>query len=119
MLAKKHRLPINSFPVKAKVFYRGRHLTIKAASNNLPYSRVGIIVTKKTASGAVVRNRLRRKIFDLFGKAIVSDGSRLRQDFGEPRDLLVLVRPIRLMKTEEESLMSELETAVKKLSNVN
>jgi len=109
MLAKKFRLPVNTFPVKARIFYRGQRFTIKISSNNLSYNRVGVIATKKTAPGAVERNRLRRKVFDFFEEVVVSHGSRLRQDFGEPKmDLLVLVKPTKLDRDAEEKLFKEL-----------
>ncbi|MBI2506540.1 MAG: ribonuclease P protein component [Candidatus Colwellbacteria bacterium] len=116
MLAKKFRLPINTFPVKAKTRYKGQYLTIKAAPNSFPYNRVGVVITKKTAPKAVERNRIRREFFDAFQEVVREDGRRLRQDFGEPkRDLLVLIRPIRLNKIEEEDLMRELNAAIHKI----
>lgn len=108
MLAKKFRLPVNTFPAKARVFYRGGHSTIKISSNSLSYNRVGVIVTKKTAPGAVERNRLRRKIFDLF-----KETTRFR--FAEGTDLLVLIKPIKLDRDAEEKLFKELNLAKSRL----
>jgi len=108
MLAKKFRLPIGAFPAKAKTLYKGDRLTIKAVPNKLSYDRVGIILTKKTAPRATERNRLRRKMFDLFGEAVRlrSDGAAARQS--EPKDLLVIVKPIKLDQETEAELLAEL-----------
>lgn len=104
MIAKKFRLPVNTFPVKARIFYRGGHFTIKISSNNLSYDRVGVIAAKKTAPRAVERNRLRRKIFDLFGET--GEGG---------KDLLVLLKPIKLDRDAEEKLFKELNLAKSRL----
>ena len=114
MLAKKFRLPVNIFPAKARIFYRGGHFTIKISSNNLSYNRVGVIATKKTAPRAVERNRLRRKIFDLFG----GETRLLRRPADTARqgvDLLVLVKPIKLDRDAEERLFKELDLAKSRL----
>ena len=112
MLAKKFRLPVNTFPVKARIFYRGGHFTIKTSFNSLTYNRVGVIATKKTAAGAVERNRLRRKIFDLFRET-----TRLR--FAEGTDLLVLIKPIKLDRDAEEKLFKELNLVKSRLHQVS
>ncbi|MEX2033218.1 MAG: ribonuclease P protein component [Candidatus Colwellbacteria bacterium] len=108
MLAKKFRLPVNTFPAKARIFYRGEHFTIKTSLNSLSYNRVGVIATKKTAAGAVERNRLRRKIFDLFRETI-------RPRFAKGTDLLVLIKPIKLDRDAEENLFKELNLAKSRL----
>lgn len=112
MLAKKNRLPVNAFPQGAKTLYRGQHLTVKTAPNALSYHRVGIVITKKTASKAVERNQLRRKVFDAFGE-VARKGDELRQSLGE--DLLVLIKPIKLDRDAEEKLFQELNLAKQKL----
>lgn len=109
MLAKKLRLPIGVFPAKARIFHRGQYFTIKINPNNLPYNRVGVVATKKTATGAVERNRLRRKIFDLFGASLRPAGS------AGYVDLLVLVKPTKLDRDAEKNLFKELDLIKKKL----
>lgn len=110
MVAKKFRLPVNSFPAKAKIFYRGQHFTIKISPNNLSYNRVGVITTKKTAPRAVERNRLRRKIFDLLGTSFRPEGS------AACADLLVLVKPTKLDADAEEKLFKELDLINQRLT---
>ncbi len=114
MLAKKFRLPVNIFPTKARIFYRGQHFTIKISSNDLSYNRVGVIVAKKTAPRAVGRNRLRRKIFDLFGEVAgkPADAKALAG-----KDLLVLVKPTKLDADAEEKLFKELNLIRQRLIN--
>lgn len=104
MLAKKFRLPVSAFPAKARVFHRGQQFTLKIDSNDLSYNRVGVIVTKKTAPGAVERNRLRRKIFDLFRKSPAFANA----TEGKGIDLLVLIKPTKLDADAEENLFKEL-----------
>lgn len=51
----------------SRVFKRGsfgaaKELSVKAASNNLPNSRVVVVVSKKVSKKAVVRNKIRRRV---------------------------------------------------------
>lgn len=113
MLAKKFRLPIAVFPAGAKIFYRGQYATVKVSPNSLAYNRVGVIVTKKTAPRAVERNRLRRKIFDLFRADtsiffLDADTPLRPAGFARHIDLLVLVKPTKLDADAEENLFKEL-----------
>ena len=116
MLAKKFRLPINTFPARARILYRGRFLTLKTFPNHLSYNRIGFIVTKKAVPYATQRNRLRRKVFDLLREIVVNGGSRLRRDFGEPKDLLVLLKPIKLDADGEEIFLKELSLIKERLT---
>ncbi len=121
MLAKKFRLPVNAFPAKARIFYRGQHFTIKISSNNLSYNRVGIITTKKTTPRAVGRNRLRRKIFDLFRGMPAFAPASAKATAGKKalagKDLLVLLKPIKLDRDAEEKLFKELNLIRQRLIN--
>jgi len=112
MLAKKFRLPVGAFPLKARTLYRGQHLTVKVSVNNVPYNRIGVIVTKKTASRAVERNRLRRKVFDLFREVV---GKPAFAEATAGKDLLVLVKPIKLDRDNEGRLFQELNLVKQKL----
>lgn len=42
---------------------RGPGLTLKYISNNQQQFRLAVVVSKKTAKSAVVRNRIRRRVF--------------------------------------------------------
>lgn len=112
MLAKKFRLPVNTFPARAKVLYRGRFLTLKTSSNHLSYNRIGIIVTKKSVPYATQRNRLRRKVFGLLGEEV---GKPSYVKTTEGRDLLVLLKPIKLDEDGEENFLKELNLIKERL----
>lgn len=54
----------------AKLYQRGKfgkstHFTIKTLANNQPYTRIGVVISKKVLKKAVARNRARRRITEL------------------------------------------------------
>lgn len=100
MLAKKFRLPIDFFPLKAKTLYKGQYLIVKVNPNKLSYNRFGVIISKKIVPKATGRNRLRRKIFDFATPNPPAGG-------GGGLDLLVIVKPIKLDRDAEEKLLDE------------
>ncbi len=116
MLAKKFRLPVNTFPLRARILYKGQHLAVKTSANNLPYNRIGIIITKKSAPKAAERNRLRRRVFDLFGEetrlrfAKAPADAKALAGKSAGKDLLVLVKPIKLDRDAEGKLFKELNS---------
>jgi ribonuclease P protein component len=65
MLAKKFRFPIQNR--KAAVFktIRGsnNYFVVKAAVNDLPYSRFGVVISKKVDKKATKRNEIKRIVF--------------------------------------------------------
>ena len=65
MLAKKFRLPGYLYPtlLKAKLALRLPLITVKVQTNDLDYCRIGAIVSTKISSRAVVRNRLKRRLY--------------------------------------------------------
>lgn len=116
MLAKKFRLPVNAFPARAKILYRGQLLTLKTSPNHLSYNRIGLIITKKSMSYATHRNRLRREVFDLFRgetRLFRQPADSARQG---GRDLLVLLKPIKLDADGEEIFLKELDLIKEKLT---
>lgn len=52
---------------------RGRYATLFGLSNQLPYGRLGIAATKKLG-GAVVRNRAKRVVRDVFRRNKLAPG---------------------------------------------
>ncbi|MBI2013164.1 MAG: ribonuclease P protein component [Candidatus Colwellbacteria bacterium] len=120
MLAKRFRLPVNTFPARARILYRGRFLTLKTSLNHLSYNRIGFIVTKKSAPKATQRNRLRRKVFDSFGRSTlfsVKTGTLLRPAGSAGHmDLLVLLKPIKLDADGEENFLKELNLIKERLT---
>ncbi|RMG31759.1 MAG: ribonuclease P protein component [Gammaproteobacteria bacterium] len=72
-----------------RVFARGqrssdRELTVLALPNGRPYPRLGMAVSRKVSKKAVVRNRLRRRIREVF---------RLHRGELPGLDLVVVARP--------------------------
>lgn len=70
MLAKKYRLPIQEFVGKAGQSRKGRYFLLKRFNCSNAYSRVGVVISKKVAVKATVRNRIRRTIFDFFSSKL-------------------------------------------------
>jgi len=69
MLRKSLRVPVGKFPRSARVTSRGEFFVIKTSPNLLTYSRVGVVVGKGVAKGAVERNKIKREVFDVFKEA--------------------------------------------------
>ena len=81
MLAKKYRLPIAEFLDKKAEVKRSLYFTVKTFVTTLPYSRFGIIISKKVAPKATDRNRIKRLVF-----------SHCSPKTGAPRDVLIIVQ---------------------------
>lgn len=65
MVAKKYKLPIQSFLAKKpKVTGKTDFFMIRQLPNNFDYSRFGVVISKKVSPSAVVRNKIKRIIFD-------------------------------------------------------
>jgi len=65
MLAKKYKLPIQSFLAKKpKVTGKTNFFMVRQLPNNFDYSRFGVVISKKVSASAVVRNKIKRIIFD-------------------------------------------------------
>lgn len=64
MLAKKYRLPIQSVIKNKAQPVRGRFFFLKIYSPALNYGRFGVIISKKTAPAATLRNKLKRVVYD-------------------------------------------------------
>ena len=68
MLPKKHRVPVQKFPRKARTSYNGKRFVVKSSPNKLSYSRVGFIIAKGVAARAVDRNKTKRMLAEAFRK---------------------------------------------------
>lgn len=91
MLAKKYRLPIQSVLGKGGKVIKTPFFLLKIFSSRFPYSRFGIIISKKVAAKSTDRNRLRRIIFSALGP---------KENSG--KDFLIIVSPkIKELKKEE------------------
>lgn len=64
MLPKKLRLPIQEVISKKGKTHKNTFFTIKVFSNNLNFSRFGVVISKKVGKTAVVRNKIKRAIFN-------------------------------------------------------
>lgn len=62
MLAKKKRTPIHQFPKTSSTMFRGRFIVVKKSYNNLSWDRVGVLVGRGVAKGAVHRNKIKRTV---------------------------------------------------------
>ncbi|MCE7936738.1 ribonuclease P protein component [Candidatus Saccharibacteria bacterium CPR2] len=94
---------------------RGRFLSIKTIENNRRSgSRVAVVVSKKVSKKAVVRNRIRRRIYEIFRK---------NWDKIEPnKDIVVLVydeKTAILPHVELETSILQLAEKAKLLTNRN
>lgn len=84
MLAKRYRLPIQSFVKKAGQTRKSRHFLLKLFSSEGAHFRVGVIISRKVAAKATKRNQLKRTIFNFFRKNFQSL---------QIKDYLVIVLP--------------------------
>ncbi|OGL29685.1 ribonuclease P protein component [Candidatus Saccharibacteria bacterium RIFCSPHIGHO2_02_FULL_47_12] len=82
---------------------RGRHLSLKHINNTHRQSfRCAVVVSKRVNKSAVVRNRLRRRIYELV---------RLQSDqIKEPQDMVFTVFDERLSAGSAESLQKEISS---------
>lgn len=93
MLAKKYRLPIAECSTKRTLVKRTPFFTTKTFTSSLPYSRFGVVISKKVDGRASARNRLKRIIFSVLNSKLVSLA---------PHDTLIIVSPsIRGLKTKD------------------
>lgn len=105
MLAKKYRLQIDEWlkDKKKRIFSRkSDFFVIKTSTNNLDFSRFGIVISAKVSKSAVARNRIKRTIFDFVRL------NKFQEIAGN--DVLIIVLPLaaKLTKQEIENNISKL-----------
>jgi len=84
MLAKKFRLLIQKLPAKPTwEINLGDGLVVRFFKSELGFSRTGVVISKKAASGAVARNHLKRLVFEAAKNIITKI---------QPGDYLLIVR---------------------------
>ena len=103
MLAKKYRLPIQEMIKKNGKATKGPFFLIKIFQSQFPYSRFGIIISKKVAKGAVKRNKLKRLIF-----SILNPLEKIKKDF------LIIVSPA-ISGLKEKEITEQIKSVFKKL----
>lgn len=102
MLPKKYRVPVDLFPKGARVFASSNLFSIKKAKNNLPYSRVGVIISKSSAKNATLRNKTKRTVFGAAGAIGV-------KKILPGNDYLVIIKPsAKIAHADQPSLKEEL-----------
>lgn len=89
MLPKKLRTPIRLFPKNTKSIFSDSNLVIKTHPNNLTYNRLGVLISKQTLKNAAHRNKLKRKIINLFKNNLLAPNNKTGKDL-----LIILKAPI-------------------------
>lgn len=84
----------------------GKVLSFRYAKNRGPNYRLAVVVSKKVASHAVTRNRIRRRIFEL-----VRTQGRVNNT---PLDLVIYVKTAEVAKLAHNELDSEIASLTKK-----
>lgn len=108
MLAKKFRLSIQSQIFRksnSTVQKRGnKYFIIKTTPNNFPFSRFGVVVSRKVGKKAAQRNRIKRTIFNFIQQRGLHQNP--------SRDILLITLPTinQLTKTEIEKELNNLIT---------
>lgn len=102
MVSKKLKLPIDQFPKNHKVTFRGDFFSCRTAPNDKNHNRLGVNFKSKSFKTAVLRNRLKRAVFDFF--RVYSSFFQDKQDkTGKGgTDLLITLNPAILNLTNEE-----------------
>ena len=77
-------------------FYGDEFLAIRVLANNLDATRVGFLVGLKISKKAVIRNKVRRRLREVFGLLIKEN--KLKKGC----DIIVLVRPLIINKSYAE-----------------
>ena len=87
-------------------FY-GKILGLKAVNNDLPLTRLGVLISTKVSKKAVIRNHFKRQIREI----IRSQMPRLK----EGKDLVIIVFP-EILDKKFEDIKIFLELALKRLN---
>lgn len=111
MLAKKYKLPVAAFLRKKTVGLKNQpYFNLKISFSELNYSRFGVVISKKVSPKAVVRNKIKRIIFDFLRKKHF-------QEF-PGKDILIIIYPD-AAKLEKEKLEEKLEIIKQVLNSEN
>ena len=110
MLPKKNRITKSKDfdnVYKNGVAARAHHLLIKAVSNNKNKTRIGVIVGKKVSPKAVTRNKLKRRLRNIFYQKI----NNIKEGF----DIIVIPSP----RLKNEEFIKIKESVIKALQKIN
>lgn len=107
MLKKKLKLPIGQFPTYAKTILKNEYFLIKSAPNNLDINRVGVTFKSKAFKTAVLRNKLKRIVFDYFRLQITN------YKLPTGQDLLIILNPP-IISLSKDQINVELQKVISK-----
>ncbi len=98
MLAKKFHLPVQGAS-RLKSSYRSRHFIFREKSNDLSFTRFGVLVSRKVHKLATRRNKIKRAVFNFIrlGKAHLKAG----------KDVLIIALP-QAANLKDEDIQKEL-----------
>ncbi len=99
MLAKKFRLPIQLFFRRTGKSLKSRYFLLKIFSTETAFSRFGVIISSKVSKKAVVRNRLKRLLFNFLKE---------KQKDLPIADYLFILYPS-ITEADKKEIISELE----------
>jgi len=85
-------------------------LGVRFLANDLPYSRIGFVVSKKVSKKAVIRNKVKRRLREISRDII--------KDFEKGFDIVVFTNP-EIAKSDFAQIKNVLETLLKKISYKN
>jgi len=86
--------------------FRGRYFTLVYLSNKLSFSRMGVVVSKKTGN-SVQRNKIKRWIRNLFRSN--------KEFFNNPMDIIIIVKK-EIQETSWLNLQEDYINAVRSIS---
>lgn len=81
-------------------------LGAKFLANNLPYSRIGFVVSKKISKKAVIRNKVKRRLREISRNII--------RDFEKGFDIVVFTKP-EIAKSDFSQIKNVLEALFRKI----
>lgn len=90
------------FPKNAKSTFSDGNLIIKTHSNHLTYNRLGVLISKQVLKNAAHRNKLKRKIINLFKNHLLTPNNKPGKDL-----LIILKTPIIKFTDAQLKNMSE------------
>ncbi len=112
MLAKKYRLPIQNVINKKAKIIRGQYYSIKIFPNSLPYCRFGLSVSKKVSAKAVIRNQIKRQIFNGIRKELFESGNPTESLGGN--DFLIILYP-EIGKLDKNEISRQFDEIINKI----
>lgn len=85
---------------------RSKPMNLKYLENKKKTNRVAVVVSKKVHKSAVVRNRIRRRVYEVV--------RRCWDDTKQGNDLVFMVYDYKLAKADHEEVKSTIEDLLKK-----